>query len=137
MGRMSPLHSPTELGQGSSIPPISTAANTLNGTTVDLHGRRGAHFVLQLGALTGDATVAAHLQTNDLPLDPGNGNWTNVNSTTYPNAAVTAKGNGCADHVNTAWDMSYDPAVGGSPIVRAVRVTSENTAVTSISHLVF
>lgn len=138
MGRMSSLHTPTALDTGVSIPPISTAANTLNGATVSLAGKRGILFTLSLGALTGAATVEAYLQTNDLPTDPANGNWANVNATTYPNAAVAVKGNSCADHVNTAWEMSYDGTTGYSTyVVRAVRVTAVNTAVTAITHQIY
>ena len=137
-GRMSALHDPSVLSANASIGAISTAANTLNGATVSLaRGKRGALFVLNIGVLTGAANVSAYLQTNDTPADPTNGTWSNVNATTYPNAAISIKGNGCTDHQNTAWLMSYDGSTGGSYVVRAVRVTAVNTAVTSISHIIY
>lgn len=135
MGRMSALHNPTELGAAQSIPPVARnggTTNTVNGATVDLHGKRGAYFLLNAGALTGSANYLAYLQTNDLPLDPANGNWTNVNTTTHTNAGVTVKTN-----ANAAWEMSYEPAKGGSPIVRAVLTTDANVAVIGVTHVTF
>ena len=136
MGRMSPLHSPTDgLEPGISIAPISVngaTPNVLNGTAIDLRGRGGAHFTLLIGELTGAANVAAHLQTSDLEGDPANGNWTNVNTTTYPNAAISAKTN-----ANSAFEMSYVPAAGLRPNVRVVRTVSANVALSSVSHVIF
>lgn len=136
MGRMSALHDATALTQGQSIPPASRnggAANAaVNGAAIDLRGKRGAYFVLSAGALTGAANYAAYLQTSDSETDPTNGNWTNVNATLYTNAAVTVKTN-----ANTAFEMSYDPAAGRVPNVRAVLVVDANVALTSISHIVF
>ena len=137
MGRMSPLHSPeVGLTQGQSVPPASRnggASNAdVNGTTISLAGYRGAYFVLSIGALTGAANVAARLQTNDLPSDPTNGNWTNVNSTTYTNAAISAKTN-----ANTAFEMSYVPPSGGAYVVRAVLVPDANISLAGISHVLY
>lgn len=136
MGRMLPLHSPTELTQGISVPPASRnggASNAaVNGSTIDLSGYRGAYFVLSLGALTGSANVAAYLQGNDLPSDPTNGNWTNINATTFTNAAVTAKTN-----ANTAFEMSYVPYPGGAYVVRAVLVPDANVSLAGVAHVLF
>lgn len=136
MGRMSPLHSPTALTQGQSVPPASRnggASNAdVNGATIDLSGKRGAYFILNIGALTGAANVAARLQTNDLPSDPANGNWSNVNYTTYSNAQVTAKTN-----ANTAFEMSYVPYAGGPYVIRAVLVPDANISLAAISHLTY
>lgn len=136
MGRMSALHSPTEMTPGISVPPASRnggASNAdVNGATIDLTGKRGAFFQLLSGALTGAANYAARLQTNDLPADPANGNWSNVNATTYPNAAVAVKTN-----ANAAWEMSYVPGPGLSPVVRAVLVPDANISLASISHVVY
>ena len=136
MARMSPLHSPTDgTDPGISIAPISVNGDTpniLNGTTIDLRGRGGVTFTLLIGALTGAANVAAHLQTSDSDTDPANGNWTNVNTTTYPNAAVAAKTN-----ANSAFELSYVPAAGLRPNVRAVRTVSANVALSSISHVIY
>lgn len=136
-GRMSALHDPAEgLTPGQSVPPASRnggAANAdVNGATIDLTGKRGAYFVLAAGALTGAANYAARLQTNDLAADPANGNWSNVNSTTYPNAAVAVKTN-----ANTCWEMSYVPKAGMSVVVRAVLVPDANVSLASISHITF
>ena len=87
---------------------------------------------IEVGALTGAANVAARLQTNDLPSDPTNGNWTNVNSTTYTNAAISAKTN-----ANTAFEMSYVPPSGGAYVVRAVLVPDANISLAGISHVLY
>ncbi len=134
MGRMSPLHDGQALTQGQSIPPASRnggAANAdVNGTAIDLRGKRGVYFVLSAGALTGAANYAARLQTGDNPDDSGNANWTNVNATTYPNAAVTVKTN-----ANEAFEMTFD-AKGGNQ-VRAVFKPDANISLASISHVVY
>ena len=52
---------------------------------VDLAGKRGCYFSVSAGALTGLATVAAYVQDS-----ADNGNWTNVNVTTYPDATLAA-----------------------------------------------
>lgn len=134
MGRMSALHDATALTQGQSVPPASRnggASNAaVNGSAIDLRGKRGAYFILSAGALTGAANYAAYLQTGDNPDDSANANWTNVNTTTYSNAGVSVKTN-----ANTAWEMSFD-AKGGNQ-VRAVLVVDANVALTSISHVVY
>lgn len=136
MGRMSSLHSPTALTQGQSVAPASRnggASNAdVNGATIDLRGYRGAYFILSIGALTGAANVAARLQTSDSVTDPANGNWSNVNYTTYSNAQVTAKTN-----ANTAFEMSYVPAGGLQPNVRAVLTPDANISLAGITHVLF
>lgn len=137
MGRMSPLHDSIGLTQGQSLPPVSrngASTNTANGTSIDLHGKRGAYFILSAGALTGAANYLAYLQTSDAnhENDLANATWTNVNTTTYSNAGVTVKTN-----ANTTFEMSYDPATGGSVGVRAVLVTDANAAVIGIDHITF
>ena len=134
MGRMSALHDGLALTQGQSVAPASRnggASNAdVNGTAIDLRGKRGAYFILSAGALTGTANYAARLQTGDNPDDAANANWTNVNATVYTNAAVTVKTN-----ANTAWEMSFDAKAGNQ--VRAVLVVDANIALTSISHVVY
>lgn len=136
MGRMSPLHDATALTGGQSVPPASRNGGAdnadVNGDAIDLRGRRGAYFELSIGALTGAANVAARLQTGDNPDDAANANWTNVNSTTYPNAAVTAKTN-----ANSVFEMSYDPAAGGVNQVRAVLTPDANISLAGITHIVY
>ena len=136
MGRMSALHSPMALVGGQSLPPVSRnggTTNTVNGTGIDLRGQRGAYFILNAGALTGAANYLAYLQgSTDAPNDLPNATWSNINATTYTNAAVTVKTN-----ANAAWEMSYDPNVGGTTSVRAVLVTDANVAVIGITHIVF
>lgn len=137
MGRMSALHEGTSgLTQGQSVPPASRnggASNAaVNGSAIDLRGKRGAYFILSAGAITGAGNYAAYLQTSDLESDPTNGNWSNVNATTYTNAAVAAKTN-----ANSAWEMSYVPRPGLSPNVRAVLVVDANIVLSSISHIVY
>ena len=133
---MSALHDATALTQGQSIPPASRnggASNAaVNGTAIDLRGKRGAYFIVEAGAITGAGNYAAYLQTSNLESDPTNGTWTNVNATTYTNAAVTVKTN-----ANTAFEMSYDPTVGGVPNVRAVLVVDANIVLSGIHHIVY
>ena len=135
-GRMSALHNPRSLVAGQSVPPVSRngggGANTANGSSIDLRGKRGGGFILTIGALTGAANVAAYLQTGDNLDDAANANWTNVNATLYTNAAVTAKTN-----ANAVFEMDYDPATGGVAQVRAVLVTDANVAIAGIEHYTF
>ncbi len=134
--RMSALHDPTALTPGSSVVPASRnggASNAdVNGATLDLRGYRGAYFTLHIGALTGAGAVAARLQTNDLPTDPTNGNWANVNYTTYSNAQVTNKTN-----QSTCFELSYVPQPGMSTAVRAVLTPEANISLASISHIIY
>jgi hypothetical protein len=137
-GRMSPLHNPVVgLVGGQSVVPASRNGGSsnadVNGAAIDLTGgKRGVYFLLNAGALTGAANYAARLQTGDLPGDGANANWTDVNAQTFPNAAVTVKTN-----ANTVWEMSYDPAAGGSSQVRAVLVIDANVALAGIVHTIF
>lgn len=136
-GRMSPLHSPSGgLVSGSSVPPASRnggASNAaVNGSTLQLTGRRGAHFTLHIGALTGSAAVAAKLQTNDKPADPTNGNWSDVNATTYPNAAISNKTN-----ANSTFEMDWSPAGQNTYAVRAVLTPEANVSLAGISHVIY
>lgn len=136
-GRMQPLHNPAAgLTESLALAPASRnggASNAaVNGSTIDLRGYRGVHFSLAVGALTGAANYLAYLQNNDLPSDPTNGNWANVNATLYTNAAVTVKTN-----ANTAWGMDYIPAPGMSTAVRVVLVPDANISLIGASALVF
>lgn len=134
MGRMSALHDGLGLTQGQSVPPASRNGGAdnaaVNGAAVDLRGKRGAYFILDVGALTGTANYAAYLQTGDNPTDAANANWTNVNATIYTNAAVTVKTN-----ANAAWEMTFD-ASGGNQ-VRAVLKPDANVSLSSIAHVVY
>lgn len=136
MGRMSALHDPTQVTSGSSVVPASRnggASNAdVNGSAIDLRGKRGVLFQLHIGALTGSAAVAARIQTGDNPDDSANANWTNVNYTTYPNAQITNKTN-----QSSVFEMSYIPAAGGVNQVRAVLTPEANVSLASISHIVF
>lgn len=136
MGRMSSLHSPTEVVSGTSVVPASRnggASNAdINGSAIDLRGRRGALFVLHTGAMTGAAAVAARIQTGDNPNDAANANWTNVNYTVYSNAQVTNKTN-----ASSTFEMSYVAAAGGANQIRAVLTPEANISLASISHIVF
>lgn len=135
-GRMSALHSPTQLTATQSHPPVSRNGGSsnaaVNGSAIDLRGKRGAYFQVNVGALTGSANYAVYLQTGDNEADSANANWTNVNTTTYANAGFAAKTN-----ANTVWELSYDPVVGGSPQVRAVLVPDANVSVIGITAVTF
>lgn len=135
-GRQSPLHNPGAQTVGVSVPPASrngASSNAdVNGATLQLTGRRGVHFVLATGAMTGAAAVAARLQTNDTPGDPANGNWTNVNYQTYPNAQITNKTN-----VNAAFSMDWSPAGQDTYAVRAVLTPEANVSLASITHVIY
>lgn len=128
MGRMSPLHKPSQGLTGVvALLPVSRngdTPNVANGESVDLRNKRGAMFVLAAGALTGAANYLAYLQTGDNPNDAANANWTNVNATLYTNAAVTVKTN-----ANSAWEMDIDASTAGASHCRMVVVTSANVAV--------
>ena len=106
--------------------------NVVNGATITISGKQGVRFIVTTAAITGSSTIDAHLQTNDQHLDPANGNWTNVNTTTYPNASITqiAAANGLGQ-------MDYSPAAGMSPVVRAVLTTDANAFVGGIVHQTF
>ena len=136
MGRMSPLHKPSQGLVGAiALLPVSRnggTTNTANGESVDLRGKRGAMFVVAAGALTGAANYLAYLQTGDNPNDAANANWTNVNATLYTNAAVTVKTN-----ANTAWEMDFDASTGGASHVRMVLVTDANVAVIGATAIVY
>lgn len=135
-GRMSALHSPTNLTSGTSVVPASRnggASNAdVNGSAIDLRGKRGAFFILHTGAMTGSAAVAARIQTGDNPDDSANANWTNVNYTTYSNAQVTNKTN-----ASSTFEMSYMSGSGGVNQIRAVLTPEANISLASISHIVF
>jgi len=84
--RMSPAHNPMgAITSSPTVVPQSSGAATLDGLGVDLAGKRGCYFSVSAGALTGLATVAAYVQDS-----ADNGNWTNVNVTTYPDATLAA-----------------------------------------------
>jgi len=137
MGRMSALHNPaagiTEL---IALVPASRNGGSsnaaVNGNTIDLRGYRGVHFSMGIGALTGAANYLAYLQNNDLPTDAANGNWTNVNATTYPNAALTVKTNAAI-----AYGLDYIPGPGMSTAVRLVLVPDANISLIGATANVF
>ena len=139
MGRMSALHDGSGLTQSQAIPPVSRngggGTNTTNGTALDLHGKRGAYYVVNVGTLTGAANYQAFLQTADTAHenDLANATWTNINVSTYPNAGfTTAKTN-----ANIAWELTYDPSTGGSSGVRPVVLTDANVAVIGVVAVTF
>jgi len=121
---------------GSSVVPASRnggASNAdVNGSAIDLRGKRGAYFMLHIGALTGAGAVAARIQTGDNPDDAANANWTNVNYTTHANAQVTNKTN-----QSSVFEMSYHAGSGGVAQVRAVLTPEANVTLSSIAHTVF
>lgn len=137
-GRMSSLHNSTNLTGGQSVPPASRnggADNSdINGASIDLRGKRGAFFLLNIGALTGSAAVAARIQTGDNPDDAANANWTNVNYTAFSNAQVTNKTN-----ANSVFEMAYVPGVHNSSAlhVRAVLTPEANVSLADITHIVY
>lgn len=140
MGRMSPLHSPsdgfTANNRAASVPSASRNGGAdnadVNGTTLDLRGRRGAMFILNQGVTTGSAATAARIQYNDLPGDETNGNWTNVNYTTYANARIT---NQTTDNQQYLMDVMVDALPYAS--VRAVLTPEANVAIAGIGHVIF
>jgi hypothetical protein len=104
----------------------------VNGSSIDLRGKRGAYFLLHIGALTGAGAVAARIQEGDNPADPTNANWTNVNYTTYSNARVTNKTN-----ASSVFEMDYVGGAGKAQHVRAVLTPEANVSLADISHVVF
>lgn len=138
MGRMSALHDPTALTAGVSVPPASRnggASNAaVNGTSLDLRGNRGVYFLVSAGAITGAGNYLAYVQTADDAHigDLANATWTNVNATTYTNAAVTVKTN-----ANSVFEMSYDASNGGYAGCRAVLVVDANIVLSAITHVIY
>lgn len=138
MGRMSSLHSPENLASGISVPPASRNGGSsnadVNGASIDLRGKRGVHFVLATGAMTGSAAVAARIQTGDNPDDSANANWTNVNYTAHSNAQITNKTN-----VNATFEMAYVPGIHNTSAlhIRAVLTPEANVSLAAIVHNVY
>ena len=137
MGRMSPLHNPAAgLVAAQALPPVSRnggASNAaVNGSSIDLRGKRGAYFTVSVGALTGTANYLAYLQTGDNPGDAANANWTNINTTTYSNAGLTVKTN-----ANTVWEMDVDASASGAQHVRAVLVPDANVSVIGMTAITY
>jgi hypothetical protein len=119
---MPSAHSPTEATAPLvCVPPQSSGASTLNGSGIDLTGRRGVLFTVGIGDLTGSASVAAYLRESD-----DNSTFTNVNTTTYPEATLAA-----ATTANTAREMAYAGGGGRKRYVRADVVVAVNTALVS------
>lgn len=134
---MSPLHNPAAgLTGGTSVVPASRnggASNAdVNGSAIDLRGKRGVYFLLHTGAMTGAAAVAARLQTGDNPDDAANANWTNVNFTLYSNAQITNKTN-----ASSVFEMDYVCGAGQANQVRAVLTPEANVSLASIVHVVY
>ena len=124
LGRMPAGHEPTGVTSPQvCVTPQSSSAATLNGEGVDLAGRRGALFTLGAGSLTGLATVAAHLQDS-----ADNSTFTNVNTTTYPEASLAA-----SNAANSAREMGYAGGGGRQRYVRAVAVVAANVALVSVT----
>lgn len=137
MGRMSPLHNPAAgLEGGVSVVPASRNGGSsnadVNGSSIDLRGRRGAYFILNTGAMTGAAAVAARIQEGDNPADSANANWTNVNYTVHSNARVTNKTN-----ASSAFEMDYMGGAGKAQHIRAVLTPEANVSLASIVHVVY
>jgi len=139
MGRMSSLHTATELTSSQSVPPASRNGGSsnadVNGASIDLRGsKRGVLFQLNIGALTGAGAVAARIQTGDNAADAANANWTNVNYTAFANARITNKTN-----ANTVFEMSYVPGVHNTTAehIRAVLVPEANISLAAITHIVY
>lgn len=138
-GRMSPLHGAAGLtgtNVATSVPPASRNGGSsnadINGETLNVQGRRGVIFILSQGVTTGAAATAARIQVNDLPSDPANGNWSNVNYTAYSNARVT---NQTTD--NQQYIMDVTTSSLSYPVVRAVLTPEANAAVAGITHIIY
>lgn len=128
MGRMSAGHEPTGVTTPAvCVTPQSSSSATLNGLGVDLTGLRGALFTVMSGALTGLATVAAFLQDS-----ADNSSFSNVNTTTYPEATLAA-----SNGANAAREMGYQGGAGRQRYVRAVAVVAANTALVSASAVTY
>lgn len=137
MGRMSPLHNPSGgLTATTAVVPASRNGGSsnadVNGSSIDLRGRRGVYFVLNTGAMTGSAAVAARVQEGDNPADSANANWTNVNYTLYSNAQITNKTN-----ASSVFEMDYMAGAGKAQHVRAVLTPEANISLASITAIVY
>lgn len=138
--RFSPLHGRTGLTSTVAVPPASRngdTTNVVNGAGIDLTGKRVLGVELVAGVFTGAANVAVHLQVNDTEAadkNISNGNWTNINTTTYPEAAIAAQTDD--NTAFTTWfDVSKLPLTGAYPFVRAVQTVDANAVVSGVNYI--
>jgi hypothetical protein len=107
------------------IKPQSVSAATVNGTGVDLASKDGAYFVVGVGNVTDptNCTWTAFLQESD----ESAANYTNVNTTTYPEATIAA-----SNTANTTGELNYSGGPGRKRYVRPVVTTVSNAVLISV-----
>lgn len=131
MGRMYAFHDAV----GNLVPSLGIKAQsisgaTVNGTSVDLASKNGAYFAVTVGNVTDptNATWAVYLQESD----ESAANFTNVNTTTYPDATIAA-----TNTANTIGELGYSAGAGRKRYVRAVAVTVSNAALMSVVNIAY
>lgn len=108
----------------------SVSGATVNGTSADLASKKGAYFVVSVGNVTDptNATWTAFLQESD----EAAANFTNVNTTTYPEATIAA-----SNTANTTGELGYQGGPGRKRYVRPVVTTVSNAVLVSVSGVTY
>lgn len=126
MPRMYAWHSPNEgLTPALGVKPQSVSAATVNGTGIDLASKDGCYFAVGVGNVTDptNCTWTAFLQESD----EAAANFTNVNTTTYPEATIAA-----SNTANTVGELTYSGGPGRKRYVRPVVTTVANAVLISV-----
>jgi hypothetical protein len=106
------------------VKPQSINGATVNGTAIDLQGKAGAYFAVNVGNVTGSGDWLAFLQDS-----ADNSTFANVNTTTYPDATT-----GAADTTaNVTDEMAYMATSGRARYVRPVVTTATNAVLISVT----
>jgi hypothetical protein len=108
----------------------SISAATVNGTSVDLASKGGAYFAVTVGNVTDptNCTWTVFLQESS----EAAANFTNVNTTTYPEATIAA-----SNSANTVGELHYTAGPGRKQYVRAVATTAVNAVLLSVVNIAY
>ena len=131
MGRVWSFHQPTTgFTTSLGIKAQSISGATVNGTSVDLASKNGVYFAVTVGNVTDptNATWTVFLQESD----ESAANFTNVNTTTYPEATIAA-----SNTANTTGELAYQGGPGRKRYVRAVATTVSNAALLSCVNIAY
>lgn len=132
MGRIRAFHDAVgTLSTGIGVKPQSVSGATVNGTAVDLASKNGAYFAVNVGNVTDptNATWIAFLQESD----EAAANFTNVNTTTYPDATTSP----AVNTANTSAELGYSGGAGRKRYVRPVVTTVSNAALISVTSVIY
>jgi len=131
MGRIYSFHDASgTLTPSLGIKAQSISGATVNGTSVDLASKAGAYFAVTVGNVTDptNATWTVFLQEGA----EAAANFTNVNTTTYPEATIAA-----SNTANTVAELHYTGGAGRQRYVRAVATTVANAALMSVVNVAY